>query len=89
MSRTPVDLTQFSYLPVTEGNTLVCTGENWKASKGQDKDDDYYEELTPDGTVVAQYHVFHHMSMYPPFQANSGWKKLSLAGAVIASGKKD
>lgn len=89
MSRTPVDLAHFPYLPVAEGNTLVCTGENWKASKGQDKDDDYYEELTADGTAVAKYHVFHHMSIYPPFQTKSGWEKLGLDGLVIASGKKD
>lgn len=88
MSRTPVDVANFPYLPVAEGNTLLCTEENWKASKGQDKDDDYYDEISPGGEVIARYHVFHHMSMYPPFQANSGWKKFNLAGAVIANGKK-
>lgn len=88
MNKIPVELANFLYLPITEGNMLVCTEENWKASKGHDKDDDYYEELAPDGTVVAKYHVFHHMSMYPPFQANAGWKKFAPDGAVIASGKK-
>jgi hypothetical protein len=89
MSRTPVDLAHFLYLPITEGNTLVCTGENWKASKGQDNDDDYYEEMSPEGVVVTKYHVYHHMSMYPPFQTKSGWKQFGLDSAVIASGKKD
>lgn len=89
MNKTPVELANFLYLPITEGNTLVCTEENWKASKGQDNDDDYYEELALDGTVVAKYHVFHHMSMYPPFQANEGWKKFTPDGTEIASGKKN
>jgi hypothetical protein len=83
-----VDLANFKYLPVEVGNFLFCVEENWKQSKGQDKDDDFYEERTPTGDVVAKYHVWHHMSIYPPFGTSEGWKKFNSLGEVVASGKK-
>lgn len=83
-----VDVANFAYLPVEIGNLLFCVEERSKQSKGQDKDDDFFEERTSDGDVVAKYHVWHHMSLYPPFGINEGWQKFNLYEQVIASGKK-
>ncbi len=82
-----VDQANFGYLPVGVGNLLFCVESNSKQSKGQDKDDDFFEERTPDGEAVAKYHVWHHMSTYPPFGTNAGWKKFNIYGEVVASGK--
>ncbi len=83
-----LDLNNFRYLPVAAGNSLVSTGATNSQRRGMDNDDDYYDELSPNGEVVAKYHVWHHMSIYPPQKANEGWKKLDLQGNVIASGSK-
>lgn len=82
------NLANFAFLPVTEGNSLVYTEANQKIAKGMDNDDDYFDEIAPDGTAVARYYVWHHMSTYPPFPASAGWKKFDLAGVEIASGNK-
>lgn len=67
MKKVAINLAEFSFLPVAEGNTLVCTESNWKASKGIDNDNDYFDEIARDGTVVARYYVWHHLSTSPPF----------------------
>lgn len=88
MKKEAVNLADFTFLPVAEGNALVCTEANWKASKGMDKDDDYFDEVAPDGTVVAKYYVWHHMSTFPPFAVNEGWKKYDVDGVEIGRGNK-
>jgi hypothetical protein len=81
-----VNLANVPYLPVAAGNTLVRTGGDWTVRKGQDKDDYRYDELAPDGSIVAKYHTWHYTSTYPPFDVDQGWKKFDLTGVVIASG---
>ena len=88
MNSTPVDPKTLPYLPVAEGNALVCTSSNSKMSKGMDNDDDYYDELAPDGSIVAQYYVWHHLSVYPPFPVSEGWKKFAPDGTQLASKNK-
>lgn len=75
------------FLPVAEGNTLRMTDSKRTVSKGRDNDDDHYEEVAPDGSVVATYYVWHHLSVYPPFPVSAGWGKYDLSGAKIAEGK--
>lgn len=86
MKKEAINVAEFEFLPVAEGNRLVCTESNWKASKGMDNDDDYFDEVAPDGTVVAKYYVWHHLSTFPPFPVSEGWKKYDPAGIEIANG---
>ncbi|WP_115720188.1 hypothetical protein [Gallaecimonas mangrovi] len=74
-------------LQIGEGNSLVISDTKRTQKKGMDNDDDYYDEVTPSGEVVARYHSYHHMSIYPPQRTTQGWKKYDLDGNVIASGK--
>ena len=53
-----------------------------------DNDDYYYDEVTPDGEVVAKYHTWHHMSIYPPQRVNEGWTKYNLEGGKIDSSSR-
>ena len=76
----------FPYLPIAAGNHLVSTDSKRSQRKGMDNDDDYYDEVTPSGEVVAKYHTWHHMSIYPPQNVNEGWKKFDLEGNEVASG---
>ena len=77
----------YPYLPIEDGNSLVRTDSNLSQRKGMDNDDDYFDEVDANGNVVAKYHVWHHMNIYPPQRVNEGWKKLDLEGNVIAEGK--
>ncbi|MGB4061286.1 MAG: hypothetical protein WBK26_13850 [Burkholderiaceae bacterium] len=75
------------YLPIAEGNTLIHKESKRTQKRGTDNDDDYYEEIAPSGEVVARYHVWHHMSIYPPQNSDEGWDKFDFSGSKIASGK--
>lgn len=77
----------FPYLPIQKGNHLICTESSSRQRKGMDNDDDYYDEVNPQGEVVAKYYIWHHMSIYPPQHTSEGWKKFDLQGNEIASGK--
>lgn len=81
-----IDPNTHPFLPIGDGNKLVSKDSKRSVKKGMDNDDDYYDEVDPNGTVVATYHVWHHMSTYPPFNASEGWEKYSLEGEVIARG---
>ena len=76
-----------SFLPVEAGNHLVLTDSKRYEAKGRDNDDKFYNELAPDGVIVAKYHVWDHMNIYPPQKTDQGWKKTDLSGNVIAEGK--
>lgn len=54
-----------------------------------DNDDEYYDELSQDGSIAAKYHVWHYMSIYPPQKVDQGWRKTSVDGKLIAAGKKE
>lgn len=84
-----IDPKNHPYLPVCQGNSLVSTGGESRQRKGMDNDDDYYDEINQAGEIVAKYHVWHHMSIYPPQKANEGWQKFDIQGNVIASGSKN
>lgn len=73
-------------LPKDPANKLICTDSKRTQKKGMDNDDDYYDEVSPSGEIVAKYHVWHHMSIYPPFHTSEGWNKFDLQGKKIASG---
>lgn len=77
-----------NFLPVGEENRLVATDLRRDQRKGMDNDDDYYDEVNRAGEVVARYHVWHHMSIYPPQQIDQGWRKFDLQGNVIGQGPK-
>ncbi|MRX27281.1 hypothetical protein [Kangiella sp. HZ709] len=82
-----IDASNFPYLPVSDGNHLIRTDFKSSQKKGMDNDDSYYDEVSPDGEVVAKYHVWHHMSIYPPQKVDEGWCKYDLEGKKIATGK--
>ena len=81
-----IDPSNLPFLPVSSGNLLVHTDSRSSQRKGMDNDDDYYDEVTPDGDVVAKYHTWHHMSIYPPQRVDEGWIKYDLSGNKIDSG---
>jgi len=83
-----IEKEKFSYLPVSEGNHLVNTKNERSQRHGMDNDDDYYNEVNSQDEIVATYHVWHHMSIYPPQNTDSGWKKFDLENNEIASGKR-
>ena len=76
------------FLPVQDGNHLKRTDSRRDQRKGMDNDDDFYDEVNPNGEVVARYHVWHHMNIYPPQNVDEGWTQTCLAGNVIAKGSK-
>jgi hypothetical protein len=80
---------EMRFLPVTDGNHLVATDLKNTQRKGMDNDDDYFDEVDPEGNVVAKYYTWHHMSIYPPQKVHSaGWKKYDLEGNKISSGSR-
>lgn len=79
---------KFPFLPIAEGNHLIKTDSSSSQRKGMDNDDDYFNEVTPNGDIVAKYHTWHHMSIYPPQKTDQGWVKSDLEGNRIASGKE-
>lgn len=80
---------EMGFLPVANGNHLVATEQKRTQRKGMDNDDDYFNEVDPEGNVVARYYTWHHMSIYPPQNVESqGWKKYDLEGNEIASGSR-
>jgi hypothetical protein len=86
---TKVDPGTLPFLPILPGNSLVCTESKSEQRKGMDNDDEYYDELSLDGDLVAKYHVWHHASIYPPQRVDQGWRKTSPDGKLIATGKKE
>jgi hypothetical protein len=83
-----LDLNDFKYLPVDEGNSLVLTESKTERRNGMDNDDDYYDELDLNRELVARYHVWHHMSIYPPQDVDEGLRKFDTEGKLIATGSK-
>lgn len=83
-----IDPSKLPFLPVDSGNHLICTDSKSSQRKGMDNDDDYYDEVAPSGEVVAKYHTWHHMSIYPPQSVDQGWVKYDLAGNKIDSGSR-
>ncbi|MCS4307129.1 hypothetical protein M2404_001456 [Rheinheimera pacifica] len=80
---------EMRFLPVAEGNHLVAIDLKNTQRKGMDNDDDYFNEVDPEGNVVAKYYTWHHMSIYPPQTVHSeGWIKYDLEGKKIASGSR-
>ncbi len=76
----------FPFLPIEMGNHLVSTESKRTQRKGMDNDYDHYNEVNPNGEVVAMYHVWHHMEIYPPQNVSEGWKKFDLKGNEVAQG---
>lgn len=59
------------------------------ARKGVDRDDDYFIEKGPDGNIIATYHTFHSMNIYPPHQVyEQGWVKYDAENKRVDSGRK-
>jgi hypothetical protein len=83
-----IDPKTLPFLPVDHSNFLVLVDSKSYTKRGRDDDDEYYDEISSDGTVVAKYHVWHHMSIYPPQETDQGWSKTSTEGDLIATGKK-
>lgn len=79
---------ELPFLPVEAGNHLILTNSNREERRGMDKDDQFYDEVAPNDAIVAKYHVWNHMNIYPPQRTDQGWKKTDLAGKVIAEGKQ-
>lgn len=79
---------EIPFLPVDVGNHLVRTDSKSSQRKGMDNDDEYYDEVTVDGAIVAKYHTWHHMNIYPPHDINEGWIKYNLKGEEIDSGSR-
>ena len=78
-----IDPQDMPFLPVDNGNKLRSAGEKPYQRHGFDGEDYHYDEVTPDGEVVAQYRVWDHMRIYPPRKTHRGWEKRDLEGNVI------
>ncbi|MND29744.1 hypothetical protein D3C80_202580 [compost metagenome] len=83
-----IDPKALPFLPVTAGNHLIHTDSKSTKRKGMDNDDDYYDEVTADGKVVARYHTWHHLNIYPPQRVNQGWIKYDLDNNKVDSGSR-
>lgn len=83
-----IDPKSLAFLPVDEGNHLIHTDSKSSQRKGMDNDDNYYDEVNAHGEIMAKYHIWHHMSIYPPQKVNEGWEKTDLEGKLLASGKE-
>jgi len=83
-----IDPKNLPFLPIGHGHRIIKTDSKSYQNKGRDNDDDYYDEIGEDGTVVAKYCVWHHMNIHPPQKVDEGWKKFDLNGGVIDSGSK-
>ncbi|GHU28548.1 hypothetical protein AGMMS50256_11070 [Betaproteobacteria bacterium] len=79
--------TNHSHLPIAEGNNLILTNRKRTEKHGMDNDDEYWDEVTSSGEVVAKYHIWYYMNIYPPQKSDEGWEKFDLAGNKISSGK--
>jgi hypothetical protein len=79
---------EYPYLPISEGNRLVRNNDKSSETMrhGVDKSDDYYNEVTSDGAIVAKYHSWCYVNMYPPQNSKEGWIKYNLHDEQIASG---
>ena len=84
----PIDPNTLPFLPFEPGNSLILTDTKSENRKGMDNDDDFYDELDPAGQVIAKYHVWHHLNIYPPQKVDEGWRKTLPNGNFVASGKK-
>ena len=78
--------TNLSSLLIEIGNRLVLTHSERSEKHGKDKEDEYYNEVDSIDVVVAKYHVWDHMNIYPPQRTSQGWRKTDLAGTIIAEG---
>jgi hypothetical protein len=58
-----IDPKTLPFLPVDQSNFLVLVDLKSYTERGRDDDDEYYDEISSDGTVVAKYHVWHHMNL--------------------------
>ncbi len=83
-----IDPQRLPFLPVGKGNSLILTESKSTNRKGMDNDDDFYDEVDEEGKIVAKYHVWHHLNIYPPQRVDEGWRKRLPDGAVVASGQK-
>ncbi len=84
-----IDPKTLPFLPVDQNNSLVLTESKSYTKGGRDDDDEYYDEISPDGNIVAKYHCWHRMSIYPPQNTDQGWRKTSTEGELIATGKQN
>lgn len=61
---------------IPANHTLVQKESKWEQRKGRDTDTYIYEELDPQGNVVAQYIEKDSTSMYPPFGRSVMYEKV-------------
>ena len=83
-----IDASKLPSLPADAGNHFVLTDSKNSQRKGMDNDDYYYDEVTPNEEVVAKYHTWHHMSIYPPQRVDEGWVKYNLKDEEIDSSQR-
>lgn len=61
---------------IPEAHSLQQVSMEWKGQrKGQDIDVYVFDELDPDGNVVASYEVTDSTSIYPPFDRQISHQK--------------
>ena len=61
---------------IPEAHSLQQVSMEWKGQrKGQDLDVYVFDELDPDGNVVASYEVTDSTSIYPPFDRHISHQK--------------
>ncbi|MEM5589231.1 hypothetical protein AAHB58_14505 [Enterobacter hormaechei] len=61
---------------IPEAHSLQQVSMEWKGQrKGQDIDVYVFDELDPDGNVVASYEVTDSTSIYPPFDRHISHQK--------------
>jgi len=63
---------------IPAGHTLRRVSMEWKGQrKGQDIDLYVFDELDPNGNIVATYEVTDSTSIYPPFSRHVDYSKIT------------
>lgn len=65
-------------------HSLIKTKTDWEQKKGQDTDIYWYDEVDPDGKVIARYIVKDSTGIYPPFKRSITFEK-----EVVSKGLSD
>ena len=73
-------------LQVPSENEFVRRSSRNESRKGQDTDIYEYDEINPEGELVARYVIRDSMSIYPPQTTTTLFSKYDLEGVQVDSG---
>ena len=70
---------------IPKEHSFILTKHDRSEKHGRDDDDFYFEERNAEDVIVATYHAWNYMSIYPPQKTKIGYKKYNIDGIVIDS----